>query len=295
MSKLLGPKNGEALAGFFTELLKPFKAKSAIEAAENFRKVINTFNITMITLVACLAIITLLIVSKPKEFLIGLSVMTALVAGVYVMIKFLSSESVQKSAQESLYTVAGILMLMGGLTLVLLLTMHIAKKYPLKDIGAGILILAGIVLFSVGVMWFLSTNKFKKQSKEALWGVAAIVLMFTGMALAMFITISIGKDADQILKGAGIVLLYTTIAAGIFILISKFLKPKTILSGLMGVGAIVVMTASISLAMLLFAKFLEKLNGLENKTILWGIGLTIGMIVGMGGIAFAAGGLIMGP
>jgi hypothetical protein len=33
MSKLLGPKNGEALAGFFTELLKPFKEKSAIEAA----------------------------------------------------------------------------------------------------------------------------------------------------------------------------------------------------------------------------------------------------------------------
>ena len=211
----------------------------------------------MITLVACLTIITLLIVSKPKEFLMGLGIMIALVAGVYVMIKFLSKKSIQKSAKESLYTVAGILMLMGGLTLVLLLTIHIAKKYPPGDVGMGMRMLGGIILFSLGIMWFLSTNKFKKQSKEALWGVAAIVLMFTGMALAMFITISIGKDADQILKGAGIVLLYTVIAAGIFILISKLLKPKTILSGLIGVGAIVAMTVSLTLAMMLYTKYMK--------------------------------------
>ena len=55
------------------------------------------------------------------------------------------------------------------------------------------------------------------------------------------------------------------------------------------------MIAGISAAMLVFGNFLKKLNGVTNKTIACGIGLTVGMIAGMIGLAHLLSPLAIDP
>ena len=47
--------------------------------------------------------------------------------------------------------------------------------------------------------------------------------------------------------------------------------------------------------MLVFGEFLKKLNGITNKTIAWGIGLTVAMIVGMIGLVHLLSPLAIDP
>lgn len=140
----------------------------------------------------------------------------------------------------------------------------------------------------------LSSSTFKKSSKESLWGVAAIVLLLFGMSLAMLITISVGKHAKEIFAGGVLVVGFTLLNIFVMKALSK-LKKKTLINGLIAAAAIGLMIAGISASMLVFGAFLKQIHDVTAADIAWGIGLTVGMIVGMGAIAFAASSLVMGP
>ncbi len=187
------------------------------------------------------------------------------------------------------------MMLIGGLTLTLALLILIAKTFDAKSIAIGAGLLIGIVALSFGIMYVLGSKKFKTIGKNALKGVGMVILLFLGMSLAMLINISVGKHAKEIAIGGAITVAFTLLSILLFKLLSKGLTKPTVINGLIGVAGIVLMITGVSLAMMLYAKFLKQMDGISIKGVLKGAAVTAAMIVGMIGLAHILSPLALDP
>jgi hypothetical protein len=93
-----------------------------------------------------------------------------------------------------------------------------------------------------------------------------------------------------------ILAVFVAASIGLLFLLSLVAKNKeTMINALIGTAAIVLMIAGVSGAMLIFGEFLKKLNDITDKTIAWGIGLTVAMIAGMIGLAHLLSPLAVDP
>lgn len=296
MGIVLTEKRGRGIAKFYTGLINELSkvdpdgktTKNATKLVKQITRLIGMLTISLI------AIVALVMIAPPEKVIAGFLLLTTLVVGSYFLMKALASNKFKKLSKNMSQSLVGITVLILGLTVSLVLLTLIASKFEPKEILGGMAILAGVVLFAVGIMLVLSKKGIKKSSKESLITVAGIILLFMGLSLTMFITAELGKKAKEVLAGGLLVVGFTIVSVFLIKMLAR-VKKSTLIKGLISAALIAVMIASISGAMLVFGEFLNKLNGLENKTILWGIGLTVAMVVGMGAIAFAAGGLIMGP
>ena len=296
MGILLGPKTGNAIGGFFAAIVDSItkndadgkKAEKAIGIAKVVTKLIGMLTLSLVIMVGLALFI------PADKLAIGFGMLVGLVVGTYVLMKALSSKNMKDSQRGAMHSALGIAALLGTLTLSLVILIWVNKKFPVKQVVKGFALLVGLVGVAFLLMKALSSSTFKKSSKESLWGVAAIVLLLFGMSLAMLITISVGKHAKEIFAGGVLVVGFTLLNIFVMKALSK-LKKKTLINGLIAAAAIGLMIAGISASMLVFGAFLKQIHDVTAADIAWGIGLTVGMIVGMGAIAFAASSLVMGP
>jgi len=124
------------------------------------------------------------------------------------------------------------------------------------------------------------------MSVDGLIGVGTILLLFVGLSIIMSFVHKFAEHTKDTLIGISVLSIFTLATIGLLWLLSKVANDKTkMLNALLGAAVISLMIVGISGAMLVFGEFLKKLNGVTNETILWGIGLTSGMILGMLGLA----------
>lgn len=296
MSMVLTEKRGRNIAKFYTALIEELAkvdpdgktTARAIDLVKQIGKLIAILTISLI------AIVALTILAPVKNVAAGLLLLGGMVVGVYFLMKALASKDFKKASKGMVYGLLGIAVLIISLTLSLALLTVITDKYETKVILGALALLVTVVLVSAGLMWLLSRNNIKKSSKESLITVAAILVLFLGMSLSMMLAIEVGKKGKEALIGGLLVVAFAVGGAYLIKFLAK-LKKTTILKGLLGTAGVALMIAGISAAMLVFGEFLKKLNGITDKTIACGIGLTVAMIAGVIGLAHLLSPLAIDP
>lgn len=296
MGLIMTEKRGRRIAKFYTSLIEELSkadpdGKTTARAIDLVKSITKLIGLMTVSFIAILAVT----VFAPVGKVIGaLLILGTMVTGIYILMKKLASEDFKKASKGMMWGLAGITMLIVGLTLSLTLLTAVSAKYEPKQIGLALALFVTVSLVSAGLIWLLSKENIKKSSIESLITVSAILALFTGLSLSMMLAMKLGEKGKETLAGGLLVTAFTLI--GIFLIkaLSK-ISVVTLGKGLISTAAISLMIIGISASMILFSEFLRKLNGLTDKTILWGIGLTLGMVAGMGAIAFAAGALVFGP
>ena len=297
MGKMLGPKIGAAIGGFFQSLIDKLaggpsgaaKAQAAAKVALSVSTMIGTLTLSLV------ALVLLFKLNKWQDLVGGSAMLLGIVALSLGIIQVLGSKKFKREANQAIVGAKQIMMLIGGLTLTLSLLILIAKTFDAKSIAIGAGLLIGIVALSFGIMYVLGSKKFKTTGKNGLEGVGMVILLFLGMSLAMLINISVGKHAKEIAIGGAITVAFTLLSILLFKLLSKGLTKPTVINGLIGVAGIVLMITGVSLAMMLYAKFLKQMDGISLKGVLKGAAVTAAMIVGMIGLAHILSPLALDP
>lgn len=242
-----------------------------------------------------IALIVAILIGKfpRKDLRRGAMILGTLIVTAVAIMWILSMDRFKKNAESSLKSAQSILLLIGGLTIVLLVAILIAK-FPTKDILKGFAILGGVVALAIGVMFVLSTKKFKKMADQSLKAVVSILVLFVGMTLALLLTTLVAKYARQVAIGGTVVTGFTVLAIGLLFLLSK-IKKKDIINGLLGGAAIVALMVGITAAMILFGVFLDKIKNIKSDAVWRGFGVTMAMVGGMLAIAMAIGAILFFP
>lgn len=296
MGMVLTEERGRGIAKFYTALIEELTkvdpdgktTARAIDLVKQIGKLITILTISLI------AIVALTILAPAKNVAAGLLLLGGMVAGIYFLMKALASKDFKNASKGMIYGLLGISTLILSLTLSLTLLTVISDKYETKVILGALALLVAIVLVSSRLMQILSRNDIKESSKESLITIGAILLLFIGMSLSMMLAIEVGKKGKEALIGGLLVVAFAAGAAYLIKFLAK-IKKSTLLKGLISTAAIALMIAGISAAMLVFGEFLKKLNGISNKTIAWGIGLTAAMIAGMIGLVHLLSPLAIDP
>lgn len=294
---VLTEERGRGIAKFYTALIEELvkvdpdgkTTARAIDLVKQIGKLIAILTISLI------AIVALTILAPAENVAAGLLLLGGMVAGIYFLMKKLASNDFQNASKGMIYGLLGISTLILSLTLSLTLLTVISDKYKEPKVILGALaLLVAIVLVSSRLMKLLSRNNIKESSKESLITIGAILLLFIGMSLSMMLAIEVGKKGKEALIGGLLVVAFAVGASYLIKFLAKIRK-STLLKGLISTAVIALMIAGISAAMLVFGEFLKKLNGITNKTIAWGIGLTVAMIVGMIGLVHLLSPLAIDP
>ena len=296
MGMLVGEKTGANIGKFFAAIIDSLtkndpdgkKAEKAIGIAKSITKLVGTLTISLVIMVG-LAFI------DHKKLLIGIGLLVGLIGIAFIMMNSLSSKKFKNASKDGKKGALGIAILLGALTLSLTILILVAKTFPVGSILLGLGLLVGLIVISYFMMNFLSKKQFQQQSKKALLGVAAIILMIIGMSIAMLITISIGKHAKEIISGGILVLGFTAVSILLFKWMAKSLKKSTIIKGLIGVAGIALMIVGISMSMMIYAEYLKKIDNISLKGILAGVAITAAMIGGVIGLAHIMAPLAIDP
>lgn len=252
MGLLVGPKTGRAIGGFFAAIVdsltkndpKGEKAEKAIGIAKSITHLIGMLTLSLVIMVA------LAVFAPPAKLAIGVGMLVGLLIMSWGIMRFLTSDKIKGQLKDARGAALGIAVLLGTLVISLTVLVLIAKYFTWKEILAGFGMLTALVLIAVGLTWVLSSKKFKKQSKEAMYGVAAIMTLMLGMTLILMLNIVIGKHAKDALFGMGLVLIFTALSILLFNWLTKKLTKPKVTNGLYAVGGVLLLFFGMSLAML---------------------------------------------
>ena len=188
----------------------------------------------------------------------------------------LGKNSFKKDALEGLESIGEITLLILGMTASLAIVTYVAKKTRWQDMVQGIIMLAAVVAFAIGLIWVLSRDSFQKNAIKGLAGVGAIVLLIAGSSAAMLIFAEYVKKIDGVKKESvwrAFKLMWAVIggmaalAAVIGAIWSTGIGAGVFAAAFIGVEMIAAMIASVSGAILLFVELIEKTKALTKADI----------------------------
>ena len=111
-------------------------------------------------------------------------------------------------------------------------------------------------------------NSFKKDALEGLESIGEITLLILGMTASLAIVTYVAKKTRWQDMVQGIIMLGAVVAfaLGIIWVLSRDSFQKNAIKGLAGVGAVVLLIAGSSAAMLIFAEYVKKIDGVKKES-----------------------------
>ena len=291
MGVFLGPKNGAAIGGFFKALIDSMigKNKDAVKKAEAAAKMTLSIAALVGTLTLCLvALVILWKTNTPEDLIGGAKLLLGVVTFSLIIIGLLGSKWFKREKNEGLQGTKDVLLLIGGLTLSLAVLVLVAKKTRWQDMIQGIMMLSAVMTFALAILLVLGKNSFKKDALEGLESIGEITLLILGMTASLAIVTYVAKKTRWQDMVQGIIMLGAVVAfaLGIIWVLSRDSFQKNAIKGLAGVGAVVLLIAGSSAAMLIFAEYVKKIDGVKKESAQRAFKLMWAVIGGM--VALAA-------
>ena len=294
MGIFLGPKIGESIGGFFKTLIDSMigNDKDGVKKAEVAAKMASSVAALVGTLT--LSLVALVILSKTsdgKDLAIGAGLLLGVVIFALGIIKLLGSEWFKREKNEGLKGTKDIILLIGGLTLSLALLVYVAKKTKWTDMVQGIMMLSAVMAFALSILLVLGNNSFKKEALEGLESLGEITLLILGMSISLSIVTYVAKKTKWTDVAQGITMLGAIVvfAIGIIWALSRDSFQKNAIKGIAGVGAIILLIAGTSAAMLIFGEYVKKIDGIKKESAWRAFGLMWAVIGGMVALAAVIG------
>ena len=294
MGRKLNAEKGEKIGGFFHAFLSKFTPADT-KRAETADKVIKSITILFGTLTASLIALTILAAVGKEKVIYGLGLLAIMCFTTFGIIKLLSGREIKSNAKGAVFTALSFAAIITALTLSLLLCVKIAKDYKIKEILGGILILSGLILFSLATMSILSSKKIQENSVKSLVTIAGVVLMLISLSLVARIFVKNGKNWKDILKGTAVTTAVFLAGIGLIYLGAQLAKGSTIVKGFLGLAAVIAAIMGIALAVREYGYLLKEFKNMSDKDILIGSGITLAIIAATGAAMFAIGALLSGP
>lgn len=294
MGVFLGPKNGAAIGGFFNALIDSMigKNKDAVKKAEAAAKMTLSIAALVGTLTLCLvALVILWKTNTPEDLIGGAKLLLGVVTFSLIIIGLLGSKWFKREKNEGLQGTKDVLLLIGGLTLSLAVLVLVAKKTRWQDMIQGIMMLSAVMTFALAILLVLGKNSFKKDALEGLESIGEITLLILGMTASLAIVTYVAKKTRWQDMVQGIIMLGAVVAfaLGIIWVLSRDSFQKNAIKGLAGVGAVVLLIAGSSAAMLIFAEYVKKIDGIKKESAQRAFKLMWAVIGGMMALAAIIG------
>ena len=294
MGVFLGPKNGKAIGGFFKALIDSMigNNKDSVKRVETATKMALSVAALIGTLT--LSLVALVILSKTsdgKDLAIGIGLLLGVVGFALGIIKLLGSDWFKHEKNEGVKGTKDILLLIGGLTLSLAVLVLVAKQTKWTDMVQGIMMLSAIMAFALGILMVLRKSSFKKEALEGLESIGKISLLILGMTISLVIVTYVAKKTRWQDMVQGIIMLSAVVAfaLGLIWVLSRDSFQKNAIKGLAGVGAVILLIAGSSAAMLIFAEYIKKIDGVKKESAWRAFGLMWAVIGGMVALAAVIG------
>ena len=229
--------------------------------------------------------------TKWTDVVQGIMMLSTITAFALGIIKILGSKQFKSGKNDGLQGIKDVLLLIGGLTLSLTVLVLVAEKTKWTDVIQGIVMLGAVVAFAKGILLVLGKNSFKKDASEGLQSIGKIMLLIGGLILSLTVLVLVAKKTKWTDMVQGIVMLGAVVAfaLGLIWVLSRESFQKNAVKGLIGVGSIILLIAGVSAAMLIFAEYVKKIDGVKKESAWRAFGLMWAVIGGMAALAAVIG------
>ena len=212
--------------GILLVLGKESFKKNAIDGLKSIEKIMLLIGGLTLSTIALV-----LVAEKTKwtNIVQGIMMLGAVITFAIGTLLVLGKGSFKKNALEGLKSLDKIMLLIGGLTLLTVALVLVAKKAKWSDVVQGIMMLTVVMAFAIGTLLVLGKESFKKNILVSLKSLEKIMLLIGGLTLALTIVTYVAEKTKWQDTVQGILMLttITTFAIGIIkLLSSKWFKQE---------------------------------------------------------------------
>lgn len=293
---LLSPLIALRFVKFFRILILGLGSMRMRRGAKNAKRTAQAISILIMSLtVSLILLVSLAAITDPKNLLIGIGILTLLIGFAIGISMILSLRTLKKSLKGAIFTSVAFAALLLSLSMALIITTAIATEFKLTDIMKGLGILLILLVFTVGVVFALSSTKIQSSTKKSIFTVLGFGLLLLILAGVLGIVIAETKGREKAAAvGTAILLALLVGTMGIVYLASK-MSEESLLKGLLAIGGISVAIGLLSGAMVVFGVFLKGIHDVTAGDITAAF-ITAGLVVaGVAAIMASSGAILMGP